>query len=264
VYTPQESHFVYFAYLDPLSACLVPLGLAWSLRLARRQKFAAFLTAGFVLLLVLVGVTHDRQFPSTTRMFLLLPFFFAFAALGLAWLGKQLQSWGVERGWAAGMAAVFLLLAAGLNFYQAYHLTQQQSENGASLEMTFLRLLQRGDPGNSSRYSYVFITDPQWGIDGLRVLADVYGRPSAQAQLLRYSTDSAALPPDSTARIEEENTLVILQPWLPDDWLLGISNQLNSLGKLPCPVRANPQADIRFVLWYSPPAKDLCPNGGVW
>ncbi len=101
LYTPHETHFVVVSYVDPLTAALVWIGLACFLWLAVRERFAAFSLIGFTALLLLAGASHDRQFPTATRMFLLLPWYALFAAAGLTWLLAELQSVGLLRGLGA-------------------------------------------------------------------------------------------------------------------------------------------------------------------
>ena len=122
LYLPQESHFVVVSYVDPLTAALVWLGLACFLRLVFRERFAAFCLIAYAVLLFLVGASHDRQFPSATRMFLLLPWYALFAAAGLTWLVAELRSTGLLHGSGRGVVALVFIIALGLNLYQAYPL----------------------------------------------------------------------------------------------------------------------------------------------
>ena len=88
VYIIEESHFVAISYLGPLTAAFVFIGIASLFPKMRREKFAGFLVVSFFYLLFFLGATHDRLFPSTTRMFLLLPWFTIFAAVGFRWIMK--------------------------------------------------------------------------------------------------------------------------------------------------------------------------------
>jgi hypothetical protein len=112
LYTVEESHFVVSSYIDPLSGALVLIGLADALYQGRRQRFGRFALLAFGLLLLLVGVSHDRGAPSTTRMFMLLPWYALFTALGLAWLMARLKASrtpaGLRLGLLAGLVWVWL------------------------------------------------------------------------------------------------------------------------------------------------------------
>jgi len=86
VYIPEESHFVVSSYVDPLTAIFLPIGLALILRWLRKERFAAFAAVAFIIEALLIGVSHDRPYPTATRMFMLLPWMALFGALGLCWV----------------------------------------------------------------------------------------------------------------------------------------------------------------------------------
>jgi len=275
LYIPEESHFVVVSYLDLLSALLIPLGIAWWLKLSRCQKFARFLLVGFLVLLFLVGATHDRQFPANTRMFLLLPWWALLAGSGLAWCFEQLCGWGVGQ-WRAGTLLGLALLAIfSANLYQAYSLTRQRTLGVPDLEKLFLRLMQRqASRPNADALSYLFITQTDWGIDGIRVLRDLYDMPASQAQLLRVAVEPEAadvveegirpIPPASVQRILGPEMLVIIQPWMEEGLRAAVEDQLKMLGKLPCPVQDTPLTPPRFTLWVSSEQMQVCPTEGRW
>jgi hypothetical protein len=191
LYVIGESHYVFNSYLDPMSAILLPVGLGWTLRLARRNRFALFGTLSFFLMIFLVGASHDRYAPSTTRMFLLLPWFTLFAALGMTWLNGQISDLRlpgdrIRRYLPAAFSALMLVTVVGLNFYMAYGLLRQRTIGVPSLEVLFMRLMQRDrDLYGDSLKTYLFLTTPDWDIGGFREMRDVYGLPASQAQLRR-------------------------------------------------------------------------------
>ncbi len=84
-----EDHFVTSSYLDPLTGLLFLVGMASALWLVRKDAFVAFLTVGLAWLLFFAGATHDREFPPTTRMFLMLPVLLPIATS--AWRASRLS-----------------------------------------------------------------------------------------------------------------------------------------------------------------------------
>ena len=90
LYNPLQSHYVFSSYADPLSGMLILIGLAAFLSNFLRQKFVTFWIISFAIMVFLVGSSHQETFPLPTRMFLLLPFFVFFAAMGLSWLQIKL------------------------------------------------------------------------------------------------------------------------------------------------------------------------------
>ncbi len=270
LYAPDETHYVVSSFIDPLSAALLPAGLAWTLLQLRRNRFAMFWNLGFLYMLFAVGATHDRLTPSITRMFMLLPWFCLYAAAGLGWLATELRGpparadrWRASL--AAGLSALLILAMTALNLYMAYSLSRQRSIGVPSLEVLFLRLLQREEKIRpDARLTYFFITEENWGIDGIRVQREVYDLPRSQEQLGRAVIDTPALPLESVGVLAGEDTLVILQPWMKEELRLPIETQLTILGKQPCYIRDAPGTDIRFTLWLDENWWYLCPRDGDW
>lgn len=269
VYAPAETHFVVGSYLDPLSAALLPAGLALSLRRLRRSRFAVFWLLGFIYMLFAVGATHDRATPSATRMFMILPWFCLFAALGLVWLASALGGAAKAAAWrktvSAVLAGVMLAGMVSLNVYMAYDLSRQRTLGIPSLEVLFLRLLQREQKISSDfTLTYTFITDPNWGIDGIRVQRDVYDLPRSQSQLERVVAETPVLPPESLDKLANEDTLIIVQPWMSAELKTPVEQQLVEFGKLRCDVRDTPKNTVRFTMWVNEKWSVLCPWDGNW
>lgn len=259
LYIPHESHFVVASYVDPLTAVFVPIGFVLALRQISRSKSALFLALAFLLEALLVGTTHDRPFPTTTRMFLMLPWFFLFAALGIDHMLDAVAG-SIRRAPALPMIAGPLMIAVlGLNIYQSTHVFRQRTAGTPGLEALFLRMLQhdaRQDP--ETLKDYLFITAPDWGIDGIVLLQDVYKLPPSPTQLHRVVAQSAELPADALPLIAEDDTVVILQPWMDEPVRLGLEARLAEIGRAPCQVRDIPQKDVRFTFWFTPALKGLC------
>jgi hypothetical protein len=255
VYTPEEGHFVAVSYVDPLTAALVWIGFACALKLLPRERFAAFLMIGFAALLLLVGASHDRQFPPDTRMFLLLPWFTLFAGLGLTWVLDRVGELGMFRVRATPVVTLVMVIALGLNLYQAYPLARDRMAGFQSLETLFFRLVQRAQRDeNQSPKTYVFVTDPSWSSVGIQQLPLVY---PVRAKFAEVVITDRALPESAKPIIANPTALVIIKPWLDQAWQKVLEAPLRSLGKVPCPIRTT-TGDVRFTLWHSPGLEWLC------
>lgn len=255
LYVAEEDHFIAVGYVDPLSATLAVLGFAALLRLALRERFAAWFAASFVILLTLAGASHDRPFPSGTRMFLLLPWFALFAAAGLTWVIAQLRSGGLLRGQGTGLAVLVFIAVLGINLYQAYPLARDRMTGFQSLETLFNRLLQRAQrEEDMAPKTYVFITDPTWTSAGYRDIPDVY---PVRARFAEVVVTAPELPESAAPLIADRNALVIIKPWLDPAWQGALDSPLRALGKVPCPISAT-NGDWRFTLWHSPGLERLC------
>lgn len=266
VYIVQESHFVVSSYLDPVTAIFLPIGLSLTLRSMRKSRFAVFMLIAFILECFLVGATHDRRFPSTTRMFLLLPWFAIFSSMGISWVVEQAQRISIRPIPASSLIGFLMVVILGVNLYQANVLFPNRTEGDPSLEVLFLRILQydqRVDPEREK--VYLFITESDWGIDGLKTMQDVYKLPPSQTQLLRAMVRSSDLPQWVLSRIQEENTVIIVQPWMTQEIKNQIEATLVAMGKANRNVRNTPSSAPRFAIWYSRDYADLFePVGGTW
>lgn len=261
LYIPNETHFVVVGYLDLLSAVMVILGLGIALKSAVHNRFMALMLACFGILLFLVGASHDRPFPPTTRMFLMLPMFFLFAAFGFNWLVERLDSLGFMTKSPNALIGMLLVAILTMNLYQAYRLSPQRSLGQQTVEVLFLRVAENlnGMERNSEfPKKIVFLTDSGWGIEGFILLQRVYGFASARLQVDRQALTAPELPSQAVEALSQRNTLVIIQPNLPPDWQANLSGTLATMGKIPCDVKENSGQDTRFVLWHSPDLSQVC------
>ena len=227
-------------------------------------RFFVFFLLGLIVLLLLVGASHDRRFPPTTRMFLLLPWFALLAAVGLQWLVEKLHSLGVMRISKVSLYVAVTLALVGLNLYQAYPLSQRRSTGNQTVEVLFVRLMDRlvkFEPQTAIPKTILFITEQNWGIDGFYWLLRAYEYPASRVHLARMAVDGPKLPQYAHESIAERNTLVIIQPDLDGEWQSEIGTQIENIGKRSCEIKEVNDRDTRFVLWYSPGLESLCGPG---
>ncbi|MFZ6026418.1 MAG: glycosyltransferase family 39 protein [Chloroflexota bacterium] len=255
LYLGTESHYVVVSYVDPFAAFLMLIGFPVLLK-HMRSRFAWFLLLGYLWMAFSVGATHDREFPPTTRMFLLLPWLAIFAAFGLEWLYDQLRAVHWPPKWAG--AGLWLVVAGMLvtNFYMAYRLGPRYSDRYQVIEQLYLKIAQQADRF-SDPVTTVVITGESWGIDGLRIYHDVYNLPDSTGQLQRYVATGATLPPEALPALESPNTVVLFGLGLEDAWIDGLQVDLAQRGKQFCELKTFAGLP-RMKLWHAGNLEVLC------
>lgn len=260
LYIVDESHFVTASYVDPLTALFCLLGLLYSLTWVRKDRFIAYICISYAVLLFLVGASHDRRFPPTTRMFLLLPWFAFFASVGIRWLYNLFTRITARIIDVRSYLLILLVAVIMLNLFQAYSLSVQRSSRYQSPEMLFLRLVQNMQARkytNTDIVKFLFLTDGRWDINGYRIMQDVYSIPASFMELDRYVVGGENWLSDIVRTIEDQNTMVIVYANFNQDMLTGVEAHLSSLHKEVCPVMAF-DGSTRFYLWYSDQMQWVC------
>jgi hypothetical protein len=252
LYTVEESHFVAVSYVDPLSAALVAIGIAYLLRSIAKNRFVFFWLAGFGAVLFLAGASHGGHHATATRMFLLLPFLVLFAAVGLSWVANRWQTLFKGSTQAAGLVSLLVLLVIALNLYQAYPLSRWRMERYQELGTLWLRTLMRAqglpDPGRVS----VFLSEPGWSILPLADLYRItYGLPASLSEVVEFSMTGPALPETARPVVSDRRSLVMIEPQLDEEWKRGLEQALQDLGKTSCDMKTL-RGSLRFKLWASP------------
>jgi hypothetical protein len=249
LYAPQETHFVAGSYVDPLSAALALIGLSLLLSKYRSDRFVTFLIASFVYLLFFLGATHDRSVPSTTRMFLLLPWFAIFSAIGFTWIIHRLKS----TRWRRVLTVLTLVFCLGLNLYQAFPLAQKRmAYRYHSFQVLFLRdapqLLATKD---DVKPSITILNQPDTHLlKSLYELLDIYQISYTQEQLTEV--DVEIFLQDDLARewLSDTHSLIIITPWVYGETRTSIEQVLSQTGKRRCEVK-NFTGNTIYVVWDS-------------
>ncbi len=251
LYALRETHFVVASYVDPLSGALVLLGLASLLRLARRNPAARELLLCFGVLFLLVGGSHNEVLPLTTRMFLLLPWWALFAAVGLSWLGRQIGDLVSDQRTVTAFYVVALVAAFALNLYQAYSLGPRRQDRYQNEVTLYLRMaLQAQQQRDRAMPTFVFVTDPTWSPVGISDNLHPVYFPTLPPKLVPVVVTENALPSEAQALIADPNTLVVIMPWAAEGWKGELGQALGALGKVPCDITTL-TGRVRFQLWHS-------------
>ncbi len=265
LYIISETHFVTSSHMDPVSAIWIPIGMAWLVTLLKRSKFALFWILSFGVMWLLAGASHGRLFPPNTRMFMLLPWWCSFTAFGIIWLADWIkQKTGSPKFYKAFLVCLLILISA-TNLIQAYWLSSRRYTGTQSLEILFLRLSQKvdHDPAGEKPF-YLFVTNDKWGIDGIRLIQNLYHSPQTTVQLGRMIMPGDALYTGQRIIIHSENTIVIPQPWMALKDLEALSQVMAEAGKTACNIQTAPKSPIVFIAYFPSKLAYLCPAGGNW
>jgi hypothetical protein len=258
VYGMEEKLYVAASHVDPLSGALVLIGLSYLLKLALKARAPRLLVVCFGGLLVLLGATHSELYPPLTRMFLLLPWWALFAAVGLTWIGKQIASALGGRWQWVHVAGLVWVAVLALNLYQAYVLCPLRMERYQNEVTLYLRMvMQAQQQGRDPMPTFIFITDPGWSPEGISDNLHPVYFPDSPPELRSVVITGADLPAEARALIVDPNTLVVIKPWLTAGWRWDLEDGLRALGKVPCDIKTL-KGRTRFQLWHSGGWAMLC------
>lgn len=255
----SEDHFVTSSYLDPLTGALFLVGIASALWLVRRDRFVAFLVLSLAFLLVLGGTTHDREYPPTTRFFLLLPLFCTIATAGL-WRLFGLAGNTRFSSRARVALALVLLAIVTLNVVQAHVISVWRSDGYQILDPLVVRVATRAESlPPAQRPRLVMLSPAATDGDGVVVMLGVY---DLQESASRFSTVgvgddfSGSLDP---ALLSERDAAIFVAPQVPSPVRERLEDALGAAGRVPCSVRTTTNQE-RFRLWSFPGTPSLCTN----
>ncbi len=257
LYTPQESHYVSSGYMDPISSIFIAFGAAYLTKLAfSRNRSALFLATGAITMLIIVGATHGRAFPTATRMFLILPYFALFASYGLEWCAEKTS--GLFNVGDSGL----IVLTAGLivitNLYNAYVIDIKRMPQYHTWAPLFIKTVREinADPGIPPK-SYVFVAQPDWDTSGLEIVQRVYLVPDSPTQLETLHLEGDHLPASAAALVSRRDIIVIVKGDISNDVMMQVDTQLEAWGKSMCEVK-NESGNLQFQVWHSGDLGQLC------
>jgi hypothetical protein len=258
LYISSESHFISSSYLDPISSGLFLIGFSFLIYQVRRQKFAFFILLSYMYFIFIIGVSHDRDAPPNTRMFMFLPLYVLIAAWGLQWIvvkSKKLFTIPVKL--SPFISAAAIVIITGVNLYQAYPLSHSRFAHLAQIESLFIRITQHvyaAEPNTFKKYAV--IVDDTWGVDGLRFIQYIYPNLSwIQIEQIRIS--EPVLTETDLELLRDRNTFVIIMPWLNPEWVRELDAPLKAIGKVRC-VISTAGNDKRFLLYHDPYLPQAC------
>lgn len=253
-----EGHYVAVSYIDPVTAVFITLGFFVLLYQIRHQKFAIFTALSYVIFLVAVGTSHDRENPTSTRMFMMLPWFSLIGMWGIIWVDEYLKKLEISETKIRFVVPVLLIVVAAANLTQAYKISYTRYSGFQSVETMFVGVTQtiHNIAGPNTPINFVVINGDVWGIDGLLEFQNVYPH-LAWFHLYQIRIKEPVLPEDSMSILSDKDTVIMVSPYLDPELQKTIDAPLLALEKVHCDVfTANGQK--RFALYYSPHLGDAC------
>jgi hypothetical protein len=250
LYIPEQSHFVTTGYLDLLSSMFVLIGFVVLFKnVLQRNKPALFLLLSFLFMFLIVGATHGRNFPTTTRMFLLLPWFVLFAAFGLRWSAESahrlfhVNSRKLE---TALVGAIVLL-----NIYHAYVMDIWNMPQYHTMAPMFVKIARQIDANLETPHkSYAFVGGPNWNTDGLVIVQGAYLVPDSPRQIIHLPVEGNQLAASAQELVGQRDIVVIVKSDIDQDIVTQVNAQLGGWGKTMCEIR-NERGTLQFYLWHS-------------
>jgi hypothetical protein len=257
LYTPEQSHYVSIGYMDPISSVFIVIGIAYLIKLTfSKNPSALFLALSFLTLFFFVGATHGRNFPTATRMFLLLPWFALFAAYGLEWCAeKASQLFNANN---RGVITVLTSLIVITNLYHAYVVDIRNMPQYHSLAPMFVKTLREINADSSiPPKSYYFVAPPGWNTDGMEIIQKVYLIPESPRQIVTLPVEDDRLPESASAVVSERDNIIIVKGDMDGNIMAQVDAQLEGWGKSMCEIR-NGGGTLQFQLWHSGDLGWLC------
>jgi len=257
LFIPEQTHYVSIGYIDLFSSAFVLIGAVLLFKTAlQRNKSALFLSVCFLMMFIIVGATHGRNFPTATRMFLLLPWFALFTALGLEWIVETARSL-----FNINPKTILILLVgfiAYLNLYQAYVLDVRNMAQYHTIAPMFVKTVREIDANpRVPPKSYAFVAAAGWNTDGMQIVQRAYQVPDSPRQIINLPVEGNQLPASTQELVSQRDTVVIIKADLPEDVITAVAVQLITWGKTLCEFR-HVKGALQFQLWHSGDLGWLC------
>ncbi|NIM95503.1 MAG: hypothetical protein GTO18_17535 [Anaerolineales bacterium] len=260
LFIPEETHFVVVSYLGPLTSAFFILGTAFLVVNFRKHRFSTFLILSFIYMLLILGVSHDRPYPSTTRMFMLLPWYAVFAAIGLTAVLNKMKSAGLSRTLQIAFSVVVFIMIFGLNFYQAYPLSKvRQAARYQSPQALFIRSAQEifNKPSNLSSTIVLINTPSTFIANSLLEVFEIYQIPFSPDRMVEIAAVEPAITPDDNELILDEHSVVAIMPWVEEEVADVYEAALADAGKEYCIIFSS-IGDPVLRFWRGPVYEGFC------
>ncbi len=238
LYSPNESHFVAFSFVDGITAILVGIGFFAIVYQIRRARFASYFLLGWAILLGVAGVLGSPSLPSTTRMFVVLPWWAAAAALGLQWILDRIPTdsrRGVQM--RAVVLGAILLAATGLNLFQATVVSRVRWTDRLPFEAHVQQLAEatRNHPSDPPEH-FVFLTYSGWSLDPFLRFQIIYPRAWTGLIPEKVVVDGLFVPESALPFVADSRSVFLVVPTLSKPWQEELRILLPQLGEQWCPV----------------------------
>lgn len=255
LYLVEQTHFVVSSLLDPLSGSLFLLGffaLVWGLR---GKSFLRPFALSFAYIFGVLVLTSSHPAPALTRVFFILPWLAVVSALGIVWLVAWLKRVGLSEKVRNGFVALLFVAITGLNLWQAYPISYQNSGQYQTIQVYYLKAAQYlfdSKRDTDPRTSIVLVSQINIFINSIKDLLDIYRIPYPDAQLTQaYKADE--IPPEA---LTSPWTLIMVSR-MDEKTTAEVVALLETTDKTPCSVSSITGYWL-FDLWVSPGMEDVC------
>jgi len=199
----RNSHFVVGGRTDPLTATLMIMGVAVTLRAMVASRFARGWLAAAVTTIISVSAIQQYGYVAITRSFIFLPIFALFAGLGGAALAGLLAPFHPRL--RQGLLAVIAIAALGFNQFHIDYISLPNSGDAFSEPGFAIRELQAA--ARADQPTKVIVLDDRPEASRLQTIAEAYG----VAAYLEVLPLEELIASDETCRADAP-PLVVLAP----------------------------------------------------
>jgi hypothetical protein len=238
LYAPNESHFVAVSFVDWLTAIMVGIGFFAILYQIRRSRFAAYFLLGWGILLAVAGVFGSPALPSTTRMFVVLPWWAAAAAFGLQWILDRIPAdpkLGIRMGGI--VLGAILLAVVGINLLQATIISRARWVDRLPFEAHVQQLAESTrNHSPDAPAQFVFLTYSGWSLDPFLLFQKIYPQAWRGVNVKKVVVEGPFLPETFLPYAMDSRSVILVVPTLPKPWQEQLRISLERLGDHWCSV----------------------------
>ncbi|MBI9050600.1 MAG: glycosyltransferase family 39 protein [Anaerolineaceae bacterium] len=294
-YAPEDTHFVVISFLDAISCALLLFGFGSILKQRKNNRFAWFTLLSYLFLFISLGASRDRHLPSATHFFLYLPIWWMIVVYGIDYVSKLLFFDEAFTSKIKPFQTGLMITIVALNLFQAYGMSPQHSKQYYSVESLLLRFFQQVERENVEKtLDFLFITDADWNIFGIRDMQHAYQLPPEDDQLQRSPIFVDDIEPDlkddphwvalpipennmgrvepkmvkmedwALQRVQDHETVIVINPLPADEYRVVLENTMLENDRQICELSSGPDEGTRLTMWIHESWMWLCPVNGGW
>lgn len=263
LYLFKESHYVVYSMIDPITAVFFVIGLLAAIRNFLTEKRFQFIVITYILLILSIGMIHDYPAPPITRLFIILPWIYCFAAIGMYLIGKLLLSLKIlPKKWINFTTVILILIIFTVNFLQSTVILQKKYAY-YYFEPVVFKVMQYNTKNLYNRSeipeNYLFLTPDNYDLNWMNIIQDVYNIPESKVQLHRIIYETQGISEDWEKRIESDNDLFVFAPTSFSEEILNqISEIMSEKGRNLCQLRYRKDSPVMAYLWINPKNQLVC------
>jgi len=263
LYLFKESHYVMYSMIDPITAVFFVIGLLVAIKNFFNEKRFQFIVITYFLLILSIGMIHDYPAPPITRLFIILPWIYCFAAIGMYLIGKLLLSVNIlPKKWINFTSVILILFIFAVNFLQSTVILQNKYAY-YYFEPVIFKVMQFNTRNLYNRSdmpaNYLFLTPDNYDLHWMNMIQDVYNIPESKAQLHRIIYSTQGISEDWGSKIESDKELFVFIPTsFSEDILNQIFVKMAEKGRILCDLRYRKDSPIMAYMWINPEKQFVC------